>query len=111
LMKVYNRTDFMKLPNDVIFSKGKKWYFDGLGIKGDTIGSDFIYTDLISICSHNMDQLDERFTSMLEHGLSYPINDVDGRDGFFDSEDLFLVYEDSDLDRMIDLFQKAKGKI
>jgi hypothetical protein len=101
-MKIYTREKFMELPSGTIFAKGKPWYWGTLHIKHDTIihegkAIDFVVQDLISIEAHDSGQWSERQDEMLEAGASYPLNEGAGRDGCFDDEDLFLVYEIEDL--------------
>jgi len=106
-MKVYNRKDFMALPEGVIFCKGKPWYWETLCVKGDTLTSDFLDTCLQSIEAHDSGEQCNRYDRMLELGESYPMNDSCGRDGCFDDEDLFLVYEPDDLMQLITIFSHA----
>lgn len=104
-MRIYNRQDFMTLPEGVIFAKGKPWYFGSLSIKGGTIiadgkAIDFSYCCLVDIDSHDSGEWGQRMEDMLTNGASYPINDSYGRDGCFDEEDIFLVYEPADIKRL-----------
>lgn len=101
-MKILRREAFLELPSGVLFAKGKPWYFETPHVKGDTIyhngkAIDFIHRDLVSISSHDSGEWSDRLDEMVEKGVSYPINEDYGRDGCFDNDDLFLVYEDVDL--------------
>ena len=104
-MKIYRRAAFMELPAGVLFSKGKPWWFDGIYVKGDSINfkdaiGDFGSLNLASIESHDSGELVERFEKMLEEGASFPMEDAYGRDGLFDQDDLFLVWERADLEQL-----------
>jgi hypothetical protein len=43
----------------------------------------------------------------LKNGTSYPINKSESRDGMFDEEDLFLVYEKEDLQFIAERIKEA----
>lgn len=111
-MKLYNRIDFLELPSGVIFSKGKKYYFDGFLIKGDTINIngkniDFIYCDLVDIDSNDSGEWGDRLEEMLNDGVSYQINEDYRRDGCFDDEDIFLVYGKEDILKLMEVLKDA----
>ena len=97
-MKIYRRDEFLKLPSGTIYCKGKPWYWEQISVKAESLPNDFIEMQLNTIESHDSGDLDKKYTEMLECGASYPLtDDYYGRDGCFDDEDLFLVYEVSDL--------------
>lgn len=103
-MRILRRDEFLKLPAGVLFCKGKPWYFESLHVKGDTITNsdgkpiDFGHRDLCFVAmGHDSGELMRRMDEMLEDGASYPVEVNYGRDGCFDDEDLFLVYEAADL--------------
>lgn len=100
-MKIYRRDEFLKLPAGTIFAKGKPQYFESLSVKADSLPNDFIYRQLVWFDSHGDtgDEFDQglRFDAMVEIGASFPMEQSYGRDGCFDNEDLFLVYEHADL--------------
>jgi hypothetical protein len=103
-MKVYKRYEFLNLPAGTIFAKGKEWYFDQLQVKGDTLPADedgymgdFYSMEFAWVeCRESMEGIN-RLYDMLEKGSSYPMNDSESRDGMFDPDDLFLVFEKDDL--------------
>jgi hypothetical protein len=100
-MKIYRRDEFLKLPAGTIFAKGKPQYFESLSVKADSLPNDFVYRQLVWFESHG-DTGDEfdlglRFDAMVEIGASFPMEQSYGRDGCFDNDDLFLVYERADL--------------
>lgn len=102
-MKVYNRKAFMALPDGTIFMKGARWYFNDLQVKHDTLFNDagepidWVDTDLTMPASHDSGELSDRLEDMLANGESFPINTDAGRDGCFNDEDLFMVFEKGDL--------------
>lgn len=106
-MKIYSRSEFMKLPPGVIFSSGVPYAFSGLMIKGESWEVDFLESNLISIDSHSSEDWTDRICEMHEIGSSFPINKDFGREGLFDDKMLYLVYEKEDLKYLIEAFQKA----
>jgi hypothetical protein len=109
-VKVYTRDAFMELPAGVMYGKGKPWYFSEWGVKGDTLRDadgraiDWIYLSLFDIDGDHM-LLDD----MLENGSSVPLNvDMYGRDGCFDKDELFLVFERPDLNAFSRVLETVK---
>ncbi len=104
-MRIYNRKDFLKLPDGTLFCQGRKWCFDNLSIKGHSWDDDFLYVDLCIIDCNDSGQLIDRLEDSLENGTSYPINNMTARDGLFEEESVFLVLEKEDLEFMIDIMK------
>ena len=105
-MKIYNKKDFLKLPPGTFFSKGVQWSMDGFCIKGESLGDiDFFYLSLFDIEAYDSGELVDRQYEMLEKGSSYPINQYEMRDGCFDDNDIFLVFEKEDLKRIKELIE------
>lgn len=104
-MRVYNRKDFLSLPEGTFFCKGTQWSFDNLSIKGQTLDNDFVYVDLCNIDSNGTDCWVERLEDSLNNGTSYPINNNSSRDGFFDENAIFLIFEKHDLIYLINLMK------
>ena len=100
-MRLYRRADFLKLPEGTIYAKGQPQFFGGIEVKGESLPNDFITLGLVWFesggdCGGEKD-LGYRFDNMLENGASYPMQSSYGRDGCFDDEDIFLVWEEADL--------------
>lgn len=113
-MKVYRREAFMRLPAGAIYAKGKPWAFGELCRLEETLRRDdgrpfdFIYTPLVDIdMGEGSHEHFQRLDDMLENGVSYPLNTETTRDGCFDDEELFLVYEPADIDRLVMLLRMA----
>lgn len=97
-MKVLNRKEFLNMPEGTIFAKGEPWHFNQIAHKAETMGADFVYMSLANIDSYDSGEWSFRLNEMLETGASYPIdNDGFMRDGLFDEDDVFLVFERDDL--------------
>lgn len=102
-MKVICRHDFMKLPEGTIYAKGKEWYFDGTFIKGETLKGydgediDWYYTDPNTAISYDSGEMFDILEKSLKTGTSFEGGmNVLQRDGMFDVDDLFMVWEEQD---------------
>lgn len=109
-MRVYNRDDFLKLPAGTLYAKGVQWAFDGLMVKADTWGDDWVCLNVQDIEAFDSGENCARLDEMLEAGASYPMNDAYGRDGYFDKDAVFLVYERDDLLKLQNLISAALAK-
>jgi hypothetical protein len=111
-MRVYRRADFMQLPPGTLFCKiGEAWIFEGsLAVKGETLAGDpgdFYDRDLCTIDFGDSNELFERLEAMRDSGASFPLNTAESRDGLYDREALFLVYEKADLEELQRVIQEA----
>jgi hypothetical protein len=107
----------MKLPEGVLFSSGRQCAFGGLKVKGETLASnDWIERDLLDVDPPQIDSTGGRpdykdifqtLDEMLLAGTSHPLNTSYGRDGRFDDEDVFLVFERPDLLELQRVIAKA----
>ena len=106
-MKIVDRKTFLSLPAGTVYSKYAPCFFDGLAIKcsdpNDGRSNDFLYDDLIApVDAHDSDE----FCAMCEnaeHGKLIPLTFTENtsRDGLFENEQLFAIYEDADVVAMI----------
>ena len=104
-MKILSRESFLKLPEGTIFAKGEPWFFGNLSIKGDSMyfdsgGNDFIYLDPHWVDAHDSGEAMARLDEMLATGCSYPMEDAFGRDGCFEDDAVFMVFEREDLTKL-----------
>lgn len=109
-MKIYTRKQFMKLPEGTIFSSGEPYAFSGIYIKGETLDVDFVESSLIDIESFSSEDNVDRMCEMEENGASYPINKDYGREGLFDDDMLYMVYEKEDLEYVIQQMKNSCDK-
>ena len=100
-MRILNRDEFLKMPEGTLFSKGQPIYFNGLFVKGESMPNDFIYRDLIDWENTGSEDMVSRFYEMVDGKKSFPINEDYGRDGCFNKDDLFLIYEAEDLANLV----------
>ena len=106
-MKVYNRNEFLQLPEGTIFCKGGIWVFENMCIKRQTYGNDFSYVDLCNIDSYDTEDWINRLENSLNKGISYPINKNTSRDGSFNELDLFMVFEEEDLEFLVKIMKDS----
>lgn len=105
-MKLYNREEFLKLPEGTFFAKGEPWCFQALSIKGASFDGDFWSLDPVGIEADGMHDRVDRFERMLG-GESIPMDDAFYRDGLRESNAIFLVFEPEDLLRLECLIYQA----
>lgn len=97
-MKIINRKEFLKIPSGTVYCKGKRWYWEQMAIKQESLENDWFYLELDQIpCSDSKEWVDNQ-ERMLDTGESMPIQITEARDGFFDDEEIFLVYEKDDIE-------------
>lgn len=96
-MRIVNRKDFLALPAGTIYCKGVQWAFDSLSIKDDSLANDWIYLDMAWPSAHDPGEACGLMSQSLETGSSFPCEDAFGRDGCFDEDAVFLIFEPADL--------------
>ena len=106
-MKVVNLKTFRGLPEGTIFCKGKPWYFENLSIKGETLSHDFVYLDPSWAEGEDSGDALSKMEISLENGSSFEGQRSYGRDGSFDNDAIFLIYEDVDLHRLKSAIETA----
>lgn len=106
-MKILNKKEFLKLPQGIFFCKGVRWCFYDLWVKGESTQTDFYSHHLCAIDAFDGGEMADRHEDMLENGTSYPINRSEMRDGCFDDDDIFLIYEKEDLKMIKELMERA----
>jgi hypothetical protein len=95
-MKILNRAEFFEQPAGILYRKSTLTSdFGEIEIKADNCGADFV------CMSFGYVRCPDRTTDWPSHGTSRPTDlDYYGRDGCFDQDALFLVYETWDLEQM-----------
>lgn len=102
-MKILNLEEFRKCPSGTLFSKYSPYVFDGLMVKGETLEYDFIYQNLIgNIECHDSGEFGDKLEYAKETGESISLDfDCMGRDGLFEKNQLFAIYEEEDVKQFI----------
>jgi hypothetical protein len=117
-MKLYKRADFIKLPEKTIYSRvklGSGQFWEGLYCKtsGDDWLPDWIEQELICNPATPPQLVDggdqhawiEDQINLL-HDLQNDYNCA-GRDGFFDDKNLFVVWDRTDIQKLISFLQNC----
>ena len=101
-MKIVNLKTFKSLPKGTVFSKYMPSVFDGLMIKDTSWDVDFLYQDLIG--NIDADSSDDFYymCQAAERGESLNLDfDTVERDGLFEDNQLFAIYETNDVEGLI----------
>ncbi len=108
-MKIVPLKDFRALPSGTIFCKYDPIVFGDLCIKGETWETDFISASLTNWieCDSSSD-LTDKLEKYQETKESFKLDlECYGRDGYFDDNQLFAIYEKDDLSQLIDVLKKS----
>lgn len=116
-MRIVNRETFLAMPSGTVFVKFPAQTngicisaTDELSVKGDSLSNDFYYQTFIPDYegSNNSDDYQDIIFSMLDGKSSPSVEyNVYSRDGLFDADQLFLVWDKPDLEAMIAMFTTA----
>jgi hypothetical protein len=109
-MKIVDRKAFLALPAETVFSKYEPCVFGELCIKGDSIrGIDFFYQPLNdATASNDSGMFAEQLFAAEERGLSVAMDfDCQMRDGLFDADQLFAVWEPGDVAALVARLNKC----
>ena len=109
-MKIVNLETFRKLPPNTLFAKYQPCVFEELEIKGETWEYDFLVSSNLSSaikCSSSTE-----FVELLDRaektGESLEMDfDSEGRDGCFEKEQLFAVWEEADARALIERLKRC----
>lgn len=97
-MRIVDGKTFIELPEGTIYCKGKKWYFDGIQIKGENQGTSmWWHLDPAWIEGRNSEEVFDRLEAMADKGESYPMQTSYSKGGPANLDDMFLVFEIEDL--------------
>ena len=108
-MKIVNREEFLKLPENTLYTKYEPCVVEDLCIKGETWGNDFLVQDItLSVKSTSEHEWDVILELAEIEGSSFDMDfDIEGRDGMFDDDQLFMVWEPKDVKQLINRLLKC----
>lgn len=108
-MKIVDLDTFRSMPSGTVFMKYEPCVFDLPQIKGGTWEHDFASTELApAIFNNGTDDLITRLDDAEKFGARLTLDyDYYGRDGCFDKDQLFAVYEREDLEQMVTELQRC----
>lgn len=113
-MKIVDRKAFLAMPPGTLFSKYEPCCFHGLAIKDETWGNDFLAQEITDSVAINSGEGTAEIFEVLEdsrlNGASFRLDlDSLGRDGFYNQDQLFSVWEPEDVDVLIARLQRARA--
>lgn len=102
-MKIINRKEFLSMPSGTVYSHYVPQVADGLMVKYETLTNDWVYQDLLfNVDGESSEEASEKLTNAEEHGSSFRLDlHCGSRDGIYDDNQLFMVYEKEDVKRLI----------
>ena len=103
-MRIVNRETFLKMPPNTLYSKFEPCVFGELEIKGSTWNNDYTVQDIVGAIesSDSGDYSDKLFAAMETGGSLKMDLDCMGRDGMFDEDQMFAVWEREDIEQLIE---------
>jgi len=112
-MKILNREEFLKLPSGTVYVKYEPYCFGDLCIKHQSYENDWIYVPLSEFDNcDDMDDMMEKLDDMRDKARSIPeLFDCTQRDGLFEQNQLFAIYELKDVITLINVLKKTIGRI
>lgn len=108
-MKIVDRKTFLSMPGETLFSKYEPCNFGPLEIKSDTVGAnDFLSQQIVdAVRCNNSAEFADILLDAQRTGASFSMDfDYLGRDGMFDDEQLFAIWEPDDVAALIERLTK-----
>lgn len=113
-MKIVNRKDFLNTPKGTLWSYYEPSVFRDLNVKTSdkhSMDFDFVYFGLIGEFNAPNTETYFDICRQMEQGKSVPISlEETQREGLFDEDQLFLVYENDDIKKMVDMLSSLVKK-
>ena len=109
-MKIVDRKTFLALTNETLFSKYSPQIIEDILIKvGTSDSGDFYYQDIATaIDSTGSDDYSDKLDAAEKNGISLKMDfDCVSRDGLWDKNQLFLVWEKEDVVMLIDRLKRC----
>lgn len=110
-MKLMNLEDFLKCPEGTIYRCGYRWNFGNLSVKYGSIESfDWFYMRIGDIDADSSEELFNMLEDSLENKekrLPLDLKTTE-RDGLYEDDRLFLVFEKHDVDQLADFFTSLR---
>lgn len=110
-MRIVNLPTFLALKGEVLFSKYQQICFSDLAIKVDNCGEiDFVTQEITgAIESEGSNDYFDILLKAETTGESIPLDlDCAGRDGMFEEDQLFAIWEAQDVDKLIARLQVVR---
>lgn len=112
-MRIVNRKEFLQLPSGTLYCKYEHTSAYNISIKYDTWESDWLHQELPTLWSPDESSSSDLYDKLdkAESDSSYSFSqdlESSNRDGHFDENQMFLIYEKEDI---IKLIKKLKSLI
>lgn len=109
-MKIVNKEVFLELPANTVFTKYEPCIMGELLIKGDTItdSKDFFYQQIADSIEwdNTTGFVDTLVKAEKGESVGFDFN-AEGRDGLFEENQLFAVWERKDVEQLIKRLQEC----
>lgn len=109
-MKIINREEFLKLHSGTLFSEYEPCSFYGLLIKYDSCGyNDYYENSLVgNVDSQSSEDLFNKLEVAEKEKTSLKLDfDICGRNGMYDDNQLYAVYEKDDIEGLINVLKQC----
>ncbi len=109
-MKIVDRKTFLAMPPGTLFAKYEPCNFDVLQIKGESIANIDFWSQRIagSIDCEDSGEFIDILLHAQQTGASVPVDvECQDRDGLFEDEQMFAVWESKDVERLLDRIHQA----
>lgn len=102
-MKIVDRKTFLSMPEGTVYAKiPKRWIIEDIHVKYESTDyNDWYYMNFNWVDASDSGEAIDRLDEMFESGASYPVQNSIARDGLFDEDDHFLIYEKEDIDFIV----------
>lgn len=113
-MKLYNKTEFLKLPPNTLFMFGPGHDYglgvgsSSLNVKYDSMRNDFVYKALVDLDYDDSNEIEEIHGKMTKavkiNGVSehFPIDlEATTRDGLYEEDALYLVFDKDEVQAIV----------
>lgn len=105
-MKIVNRKTFLTMPENTVFAKFKPNIFEELCIKLESYENDFRYIQINDSIAGNSEDFHNILDGCVKNEANIQMTfDSTFRDGLFDDNQLFAVWNSIDIARLIERLQ------
>lgn len=98
-MRILSRDEFLRMPSGTLYAPLETpWSFGEISIKGESYNNDFLECGITWVEGDSSDEAVNRLEEMLaDSSVSYPVQSTYGREGIFDNDIKYLIYEKEDI--------------
>jgi hypothetical protein len=109
-VKLATQAELMALPDGTLYALLQQpWIFGDLRVKGENVASDDFYERSLNwIDAHDSGEATHRLNLMMEDSsLSFPVEQAYSREGLYETDARYLVYELDDVKLLLSELQQA----